>query len=143
MDIDFTSNGHSDKQIFVCSINCPPDSHCDTDVPHKNILNSIHDNYFHVLIVGDFNTGRSKCSGSRVSSTANSFDTKLVAVCEELLPFQHMKYFMRFRDEQHSQLDVVFTKDPMDINSTVVLLAFRPSQPKNQLGHALKEYPEN
>ena len=75
----------------------------------------------HVLLCGDFNLPQIDWNLNRCLDSESSFTAKFLTGVEDLGIFQHVKESTRFRGQQKSCLDLIFTKEESMVNEVTEL----------------------
>jgi hypothetical protein len=77
----------------------------------KLVRKAFTSNCDHVMLCGDFNLPLIDWNLNRCLDTSLSFTSNFLSVVEDLGVFQHVRESTRFRGEQNSCLDLVFTNE--------------------------------
>ena len=115
--------GKGGKKILVGSVYRSPNS---TPVNNVKLLEKIEkaneiagDN--RLLILGDFNVPKIDWANKELLLGARRIETQVLDVANDCFLHQHVKEATRFRNNQSSTLDLIFTKEEEDVRNIKVL----------------------
>ena len=102
----------NNKSLLIGVVYRSPNS---PDLNNQNLLSILKKatsaNYSQVVICGDFNLPRIDWTSRRSLDSEASFTSKFVEEVNEMNLFQHVRSSTRFRNNQNSCLDLVFTSE--------------------------------
>ena len=111
-----------DKSLLVGVVYRSPNS---TAQNNENLLRLMRkaftSNFDHVMLCGDFNLPLIEWNLNQCVDSQMSFTSSFLALVEDLGIFQHVKESTRFRGQQNSCLDLVFTNEESMVNEVTEL----------------------